>query len=56
LQIEINRALYMDEERIERLAGLKRITTAVTTLVRALGEIDWRFLRPPLAATGQAAQ
>jgi N-formylglutamate amidohydrolase len=56
LQIEINRALYMDEERIERLAGLKRISHAVTTLIRALGEIDWRFLRPPLAATSQAAQ
>lgn len=56
LQIEINRALYMDEERIERLQGLKRISAAVTTMIRALGEIDWRFLRPPLAATSQAAQ
>jgi N-formylglutamate amidohydrolase len=55
LQIEINRALYMDEDRMERTAGLKRITTAVTTLMRAVTEIDWRFLQTAIS-TGQAAQ
>ena len=55
LQIEINRALYMDEERIERTAGMKRVTHAITTLIRALGEVDWRFLRSVLSSS-QAAQ
>jgi N-formylglutamate amidohydrolase len=55
LQIEINRALYMDEERIERMAGLKRVTQAMTTLIRAMGEVDWRFLRSTVPSS-QAAQ
>ncbi len=55
LQIEINRALYMDEDRIERSAGIKRVTHAITTLVRAMGEVDWRFLRSPMQSS-QAAQ
>jgi N-formylglutamate amidohydrolase len=55
LQIEINRALYMDEERMERSAGIKRVTQAITTMVRAMGEVDWRFLRSPMASS-QAAQ
>jgi N-formylglutamate amidohydrolase len=55
LQIEINRALYMDEERIERTAGLKRVTLAMTTLIRAMGEVDWRFLRSTVPSS-QAAQ
>jgi N-formylglutamate amidohydrolase len=54
LQIEINRALYMDEEHIERSAGMKRITLAITTLLRAMAEVDWRFLRS--AISSQAAQ
>ena len=55
LQIEINRALYMDEERMERTAGLKRVTSAITTLIRAMSEVDWRFLRPAISSS-QAAQ
>jgi N-formylglutamate amidohydrolase len=55
LQIEVNRALYMDEERIERTVGIKRVTHAITTLIRALGEVDWRFLRSVLSSS-QAAQ
>jgi len=55
LQIEINRALYMDEERIERTAGLRRVTTAFTTMIRAISEVDWRFLQPSIPS-GQAAQ
>jgi N-formylglutamate amidohydrolase len=56
LQIELNRALYMDEDRIERGPGMTRVTQSIRNLIRALGEIDWRFLRPPMAAPGQAAQ
>jgi N-formylglutamate amidohydrolase len=55
LQIEINRALYMDEDRIERTAGIKRVTQAISTLIRALGEVDWRFLRSAVGSS-QAAQ
>ena len=55
LQIEINRALYMDEDRIERGPGIKRVTHAITTLVRAMGEVDWRFLKSPMTSS-QAAQ
>lgn len=55
LQIEINRALYMDEERMERSVGMKRVTHAITTMVRAMGEVDWRFLKSPMASS-QAAQ
>ncbi len=55
LQIEINRALYMDEDSIERSAGIKRVTHAITTMVRAMGEVDWRFLKSPMASS-QAAQ
>jgi len=55
LQIEINRALYMDEDRIERTAGLRPVTAAFTTLIRALAEIDWRFLGKALPS-GEAAQ
>ena len=55
LQIEINRALYMDEDRVERTAGIKRVTHAITTLLRAMGEVDWRFLKSPISSS-QAAQ
>lgn len=54
LQIEVNRALYMDEERIERTVGMKRVTHAITTLIRALGEVDWRFLRSVLSSSHAA--
>ena len=36
LQIEINRALYMDEDRYERTAGFARIAADMTALVAAL--------------------
>lgn len=55
LQIEINRALYMDEDRMERTAGLRQVSAAFTTLIRALAEIDWRFLNPAISS-GEAAQ
>ena len=39
LQIEINRALYMDENRIARLADLPRIAARMTEVVSALNGI-----------------
>lgn len=56
VQIEINRALYMDEERIERGPGMLKVSSSIRNLIRALNEIDWRFLRAPLSTTSQAAQ
>ncbi|MEX0760250.1 MAG: N-formylglutamate amidohydrolase [Tistlia sp.] len=39
LQIEINRALYMDEERIARGPGLASLTADMAALLEALGEV-----------------
>lgn len=39
LQIEINRALYMDEIRIRRGSGMSRLTQDLRTVIGALGEI-----------------
>jgi N-formylglutamate amidohydrolase len=46
LQIEIARALYMDETRIERAPGLGPLARDLTTLIDVLGRTDWTFLRP----------
>ena len=40
LQIEINRALYMDEERILRGPGLPRLAADLSRLIAVLGEIE----------------
>lgn len=40
LQIEINRALYMDEEAIEPTAGLSRLTAHMATLIETLERLD----------------
>lgn len=40
LQIEINRGLYMDELRLQRSAGLKRLRSDMTTFVAELGKLD----------------
>ncbi len=40
LQIEINRALYMDEERVRRGAGLPGLTRRMGKLMRELAGID----------------
>ncbi len=45
LQIEINRALYMDEARIERGPGMAALTAHMTALIEALGAIDPAALR-----------
>ncbi len=45
LQIEINRGLYMDESRLVRLPGFGRVASAMTALIRALGDLDLGALR-----------
>ena len=52
LQIEINRSLYMDEARLRRLRGLKRLRGDMTTFMRELGAASADFL---LGARGEAA-
>ena len=46
LQVEIARALYMDETRIERAPGLAPLARDLTTLIDRLARTDWSFLRP----------
>ena len=43
LQIEINRTLYMDEHRIERLADFPRLQSRITALIAALAEAAGLF-------------
>lgn len=46
LQIELARALYMDEARIERGPGLPALVRDITGLIGHLAQADWGFLRP----------
>ncbi|HEY1836710.1 MAG TPA: N-formylglutamate amidohydrolase [Rhizomicrobium sp.] len=46
LQIEINRSLYLNEERIERTARFGQIQERIGTAAAALASIDIGFLRP----------
>ncbi len=46
LQIEVNRALYMDEKRIERRPGMARLTADMAGLLAALGRLDSAAFRP----------
>ncbi len=48
LQIELNRSLYMDENRVERADSLAKVRGHMTRLATALSEIDLRFLRSPV--------
>jgi N-formylglutamate deformylase len=45
LQIEVNRALYLDEERIERSAGFEKLRAKLTMGLGALTAIDLKGLR-----------
>jgi len=40
LQLEVNRALYMDEGSLRRTAGLERLSGELQALVQALGALD----------------
>lgn len=48
LQIEINRALYMDEEAIARTSGFNRLAADLQVFSRRLMEIDWSSLEGSL--------
>jgi N-formylglutamate amidohydrolase len=50
IQLEINRALYMDERRYERSLNFGRLAADLDTLARRLGEIPLEELRPYRAA------
>jgi len=50
IQIEINRALYMDERRYERSSGFQRLTAEFEQLSDRLAEIPMEELRPYRAA------
>ncbi|MFO1146621.1 MAG: N-formylglutamate amidohydrolase [Rhodospirillales bacterium] len=45
LQIEVNRALYMDELRIAPAVGLSRVTEALTVLIETLCNIELSVLQ-----------
>ncbi len=47
LQVEINRALYMDEKSVRRGAGLPELTRRIGGLIRALVGIDPQILKAP---------
>ncbi|MFC0408268.1 N-formylglutamate amidohydrolase [Roseomonas elaeocarpi] len=46
LQIEISRALYMDERRVAPLPSMHAVRNEITAVLRHLAETDWSFLRP----------
>ena len=50
IQLEINRALYMDERRYQRSSTFARLAGDMETLARRLGEIPFEQLRPYRAA------
>lgn len=45
LQIEVARALYMDETRVERAPGIGPLTRDMRRLIATLAAADWSFLR-----------
>jgi N-formylglutamate amidohydrolase len=53
LQLEINRALYMDERRYARSANFARLAADMESLARRLGEIPLEELRPFRAAAAE---
>jgi len=50
IQIELNRALYMDERTHERLAGFRRLASHLEVLADRIAEIPLEELRPYRAA------
>ena len=53
IQLEINRALYMDERRYERSSNFGRLAADLETLACRLGEIPLEELRPYRAAAAE---
>ena len=56
LQIEINRALYMDENSIQRGPGLPGLVRRIDRLIKALTAIDPTILAPSPADGVKAAE
>jgi N-formylglutamate deformylase len=50
VQLELNRALYMDERQYERTAGFSQVAADMETLAQRLAEIPHEELRPYRAA------
>jgi N-formylglutamate deformylase len=50
IQLEINRALYMDERRYERSASFERLAADFETLADRIADIPFEELRPYRAA------
>ena len=50
IQLELNRALYMDERRFERSPSLRRLAADIEALAESLAEIPLQELRPYRAA------
>jgi N-formylglutamate deformylase len=50
MQLELNRALYMDERRYERIASFARLAADLETLADQLAAIPIEELRPYRAA------
>lgn len=46
VQIEINRALYLDEATVSPTAGFSRLKTDIDIVTAALAAADWSALRP----------
>jgi N-formylglutamate amidohydrolase len=44
LQIEINRALYMDEEKVVPAPGLAEVKSKIRELIQGLASLDARVL------------
>jgi len=42
VQVELNRALYFDEVRLEPSGDFERCRTALTRIIAALGAEDWQ--------------
>ena len=45
LQIELNRALYLDEATLARTAGFPHLKSDIEKLTRALAAADWSVLK-----------
>ena len=45
LQVEINRALYLDEATVAPTSGFERLRGHIETLTRKLAAADWSALR-----------
>jgi N-formylglutamate amidohydrolase len=54
LQIEINRGLYMDEERIEKAAGFDRLKPDIERLIAAIADYARARITPGTARSGSA--